>query len=480
MIFIELLRPRHRPGFRKKTLPALTGRALPVILLLVTSLLTVMAAAVQPVLAETPAEKLVITDDFSNPDSGWDISSDYTAAPTYTGKEYSIFVKMANLPVRFLNRKIGELSDFMAEVDIRETEPTKSGYVGILFRYQDNQNYYAFMINNSNRSFEIIRRMGERENPLQRWTTSNYIKPESATNRLKILCKGTQIEAYANGNKLCTVSDTTFTKGYLGFEVDTFTAPQTYLFSNLKVYRGVNAGFLTAESFRDSTLLEQRLQQARSDGFNISKIEYYQVGTKDFASAVKNLLSTGPTVIYVMCDRSERSTIKESLVSFEGEAIFDEVYYSNFLDFTLSQPVMSQPSYRGMDTVAVSAEINNAGLMPINRTIGMLHIIDPSGARIASRTSELKPVPSGTVSKIQLSTMLPTFLPEGDYSAELSITAYPDVSNDNMVQTKKTSTAFKVAGSTFAIFYVILPVIALITGAMIAWIFTRRKSRSQD
>lgn len=467
--------------FRKIAQTGPIGGYLPDFLLLIAALLTVTVATVQPVLAEPPAEKLVITDDFSNPDSGWDISSDFTAAMTYTGMEYSIFLKSANLPVFSINRKIGEMSDFIAEVDIREAEPVKSGYVAILFRYQDTQNYYAFLINNSNRTFRIIHRMGERINPLQDWTPSNYIKPESGINRLKIVCKGPQIEAFANDNKLSTVRDTMFVKGYLGFEVDTFVAPQEYLFSNLKVYRGVDAGFLAADTFRDETVLEQRVEKARSDGFNIGKIEYFKRGEKDFSSAVQNLVSTGPTVIYVMCDRSETSTIRKSLASFDGETEFDEVYYTNFLDYTVSQPVMLKQSYSRMEIVQIKTKINNTGVESINKAIATLRILDPSGVPIASSVAELKPIPSKSTSEVQLSVPLPfRFLTEGEYSAELSITDDPEASKNNPSRVKILTTTFKVEGSSFLIYYIILPVIALLAGAMIAWVITRRKSGGQD
>jgi hypothetical protein len=465
---------------RKREVYGLIWGSLPDCFLLIAALLIVTIAAVQPARAETPAEKLVITDDFKNPDSGWDVSSDYTVATTYTGGEYSIFVKRANLPVFSINRKIGQISDVIMEVDIREVEPIKSGYVVMLFRFQDTQNYYALLLNNSNRTFRIIRRMGERVNPLQDWTPSNYIKPESSINRLKIVCKGPQIEAYANGNKLCTVRDTMFTRGYLGFEVDTFVAPQEYLFSNLKIYRGVDAGFLTAETFRDETVLEQRLEKARSDGFNIGKIEYFKRGEKDFSAAVKNLLSSGPTVIYVMCDRSETSAIKKCLVTFDGETEFDEVYYTNFLEYTVSQPVMSKSSYGKGEIVQVTAKIRNTGVELIDKAVATLRILDPSGTVSVSSTAELKPVQSNTESEIRLSAMLPIMLQEGDYSAELSITDDPEASKNNPSRVKTTSATFKVAGSTFLIYYAVLPVIALIAGAMIAWVVTRRKSRSQD
>jgi len=423
-----------------------------------------------------PPEALIINDDFKNPDSGWPEYSDGSASLRYIDDAYSMFVKNSNVAIRCNNLKLGELNDFIAEVDVKEYGTPRSGCVGFVFRMQDDMNHYAFLINNNARTYELIKHISGIPNTLQGWTATNYIKSETSTNRIKIICKGPQIEAYSNGYKLCTVRDTSFTKGFFGFEVDTWVAPQDFRFSNLKVFRGVRAEFLTADSFRNSTVLAQRLQAAQSDGLNIENVEYYPVGTKDFAVYTNKLIDSEPTVIYIMCDPSERDTIKKALQGFNGEIRFDEVYYSNFLDFKISKPVTSQASYRGTDTVQVSTDIDNAGFLSIARATVDLNITDSDGAYVASSSSELKSIPCGTTSKVQISTPLPAFLREGEYTAAMDITAYPDATNKNLSRTESAKVTFKVAGSTFAINYVILPVIALIAGALIAWFITRRKS----
>lgn len=443
-----------------------------------------------------PGDATIIKDALTSPDSGWTEYSDAFGALTYDENGLSLFIKKTVGKAIHANYKIGELDDFIAEVDIREFPPPRLGYVGLVFRWQDNQNHYAFQINNRDRTYRVIKLTSDISDVRQPWTSSNYIN--SGANRLKIICKGPQIEVYSNGEKLCTVRDASMPKGLLGFIVDTQEGPQTYLFSNLTVVPGVTAGFVAAECFRGSKELDDRLKAVARDGFDVdkekdefgidkAKIEYYPTETTDFSPIASRLMASEPVVIYVMCRPPELpeipsacAAINSALKNFGVDVRPYEVADPNSLEFSILKPTTSQVTYRGGQTLQIFTGINNTGVQDIALATVTLNITDPNGTRVPTSTSEWKTIPAGKESQIPISYDLPlVFLKAGEYTASLEITGYADTANKKISRTENATVTFEVVESISTINYVLLPLFALLTGAMIAWIVTRRKSSKE-
>ena len=64
---------------------------------------------------------------------------------------------------------------------------------------------------------------------------SAFIRGDNNTNRLKVICKGSQIEVYVNEHQLTTVTDDSFTKGYGGMIVATAEPNPNIAFDNISV-----------------------------------------------------------------------------------------------------------------------------------------------------------------------------------------------------------------------------------------------------
>ena len=77
---------------------------------------------------------------------------------------------------------------------------------------------------------------GETWTNLHGWTESAFINQDNSTNHLKVVCQGSQIEVYANGHHLATVTDDSFAEGYVGVIVDTYEPDVRVAFDNIKVY----------------------------------------------------------------------------------------------------------------------------------------------------------------------------------------------------------------------------------------------------
>ncbi len=159
--------------------------------------------------------QLVYEDDFSNPNSGWTQSSAAEGEGYYRDGEFHGLVKMWDWSARQFNRNAGRFKDFIMEEDIRLVSGPKDSAYGLIFRCQDDDNFYRFLIS-ANGSYIIGARLDGKWTELQRWTVSPYINQDNGTNQLKVICKGSQIEVHVNGHHLTTVIDDSFADGYVG------------------------------------------------------------------------------------------------------------------------------------------------------------------------------------------------------------------------------------------------------------------------
>jgi pSer/pThr/pTyr-binding forkhead associated (FHA) protein len=177
---------------------------------------------------------LVYEDDFSNPSSGWDDAFDRYTTKQYGNNKYYIEVTTSNLVAWGLaNRSV---SDFRLEVDAaQEDGPNNNGY-GILFRFQDRDNYYRFDI--SGDGFFLLSKFHAGEwVTLIPWTASSAVNVGQSANRLIVEALGSQIRVYANDSLLAEVEDDAFSQGNFGFFASTFSDPNlTVSFDDIKLW----------------------------------------------------------------------------------------------------------------------------------------------------------------------------------------------------------------------------------------------------
>jgi hypothetical protein len=177
---------------------------------------------------------LVYEDDFSDPGSGWDDAFDRYTAKQYGNNKYYIEITTSNLVAWGLaNRSV---ADFRLEVDAAlEVGPNNNGY-GILFRFQDRDNFYRFDI--SGDGFFLLSKFHAGEwITLVPWTASSAINVGQSANRLTVEAVGNQISVYSNDTLLAQVEDNAFTEGNFGFFASTFSEPNlTISFDDIKLW----------------------------------------------------------------------------------------------------------------------------------------------------------------------------------------------------------------------------------------------------
>jgi hypothetical protein len=189
----------------------------------------------------TEASPVTINDDFSNPNSGWGRSSDDWGEYAYEEGEYSISLERTDWFGYHLNSVSGMLEDFTVEVDAKKLSQGTDDAAGIIFRDQRGQgkdSFYVFWVDSKHGTYAIQKYIEDVWAPnLKDFTSSNYIQRGANTNRLKVVCKGSQIEVYANDNKLTTVIDSSLTSGFIGLAAETFTSSNAhYHFDNFKLH----------------------------------------------------------------------------------------------------------------------------------------------------------------------------------------------------------------------------------------------------
>jgi len=166
----------------------------------------------------------LFSDDFSDPDSGWDRAQEETGVTDYDNGTYRIFVDesqhdyWANPGLSF--------TDVQVEVDATKNGGPDDNDFGLICRYQDTENFYAFLIS-SDGFYAILKYSGGSSETLgsDSWPPSEAINQGAATNHLRADCIGDSLALYANDQQLHAVTDSAFSSGDVGLIAGTFDEP---------------------------------------------------------------------------------------------------------------------------------------------------------------------------------------------------------------------------------------------------------------
>jgi hypothetical protein len=190
-----------------------------------------------PVVAGPGAGGLVYADDFEDPGSGWDVFAEDDTEAGYSDGEYRVSVNQDNY-VAWGTPGDKEFDNFEVEVDARQVEGPLDNNLGLLVRYQpDDDNFYWFEISSDGYYSVDMMQAGEWVG-LVDWVESDAINQGTGvTNHLKVVCDGDRFVFYVNGIYLTEVTDATFASGNVGLAAGTFDEPGVVVvFDNLRLY----------------------------------------------------------------------------------------------------------------------------------------------------------------------------------------------------------------------------------------------------
>ncbi len=170
-----------------------------------------------------PPERILFQDDFSDPNSGWTRFKAEWGISDYINGRYRIGVGLAYTDL-WANPGL-DFTDVRIEVDAQAVAGSEYNSFGVLCRYQDDQNFYFFILSNAG-YYAIIKMIdGEQYQltPERQLAVRGIIRPGSQVNRVQAECVGDHLRLYANGHLLAEVQDDTFAHGDVGLIAGAFT-----------------------------------------------------------------------------------------------------------------------------------------------------------------------------------------------------------------------------------------------------------------
>jgi hypothetical protein len=175
----------------------------------------------------------IFVDDFSDPASGWDRQSPSGGVTDYANGQYRILVNEPDLTVWSLAHK--NFDDQVGiQVDATKARGPDDNEFGVFCRYQDNDNYYQFLI--SSDGFALIGKQFNGTNvglSSEKMQFTDAIRQGAATNRIHATCMGDTLTLSVNGQEVARATDSSFSSGDVGLFAGTFdTAGVDILFDD--------------------------------------------------------------------------------------------------------------------------------------------------------------------------------------------------------------------------------------------------------
>jgi hypothetical protein len=186
--------------------------------------------------------KVLFSDDFTKPTSGWDRFQDYAGVTDYANVGYLIYIKSANM-IKWTNPTPAKAfpKDVHIEVDATMSFGPDNNAFGVICRYQNPDNFYYFYI--SSDGFAGIGKKQKGQHSIISSTDGKLAKVEgintgAASNHLRVDCVGSNLTLSVNGKQVATAKDDALPGGNVGLIARTYaTGGADILFNNFFVYK---------------------------------------------------------------------------------------------------------------------------------------------------------------------------------------------------------------------------------------------------
>lgn len=201
------------------------GSILAVVLLIISLTACSFNDTLEQVLSGQNADDVLMVDNFEDPLSGWKtwLGEDGSSVD-YSDGALRIFVNKAQFDYWSVAGK--NYADVHLEADITKGEGPDDNDYGLICRYQDPDNFYAFVISSDGYAGVIKVKDGNYRvlsgDSLQ---YSEVIQRGSGANRLKAICAGPVLSFSVNGDQLFELTDEDFTEGDVGVIAGAYDTP---------------------------------------------------------------------------------------------------------------------------------------------------------------------------------------------------------------------------------------------------------------
>lgn len=182
---------------------------------LIPALLAVLLAACNIISAP---DKVMYSDGFSDPESGWKVWAEDDSFVAYSDGTLRFMVSEPYLEVWSHPNK--HYYDTLIFVTAELAGGTDDNHYGLICRYQDAGNYYAFLI--SSDGYAGILKMKDGQVEMLSEPTMEYqevIRQGMAENDIAAGCVGNRLGLVVNGENIYEVEDGDFSEGDIGLMV---------------------------------------------------------------------------------------------------------------------------------------------------------------------------------------------------------------------------------------------------------------------
>lgn len=184
--------------------------------------------------ASANVPKLLFEDNFSNPASGWEVSSQGGLKDYYNGT-YHINIADANI----FSWSVAQQSygDIEISVDAAFTGPAAMAEIGVICRMQNSQDFY-FMTIRSDGAYAVFKMYQGNEFfiGMEGYQFNPAIRTGLNTNHLEVVCRGENLSLVVNNEHLITVQDSSYQVGDVGVIAGAFDEPGVNVyFDNFRV-----------------------------------------------------------------------------------------------------------------------------------------------------------------------------------------------------------------------------------------------------
>lgn len=189
-------------------------------------------------LAEIDPGSVIYFDNFGNPESGWDVWDSDSAVISYAMDGLRFQIKEANYDYWSLPGQ--RFTDVTLGVDAKTLGGPTDNDFGLLCRFQNEYNFYAFLVSSDGYG-GIVKVKDGLYQTLSGPDGLEYglmIAQGEAVNQIRADCVGTRLTLYVNQEKFLEVEDADFSTGDIGLIAGSYSEPGVdILFDNFYVLK---------------------------------------------------------------------------------------------------------------------------------------------------------------------------------------------------------------------------------------------------
>ncbi|MEJ5201676.1 MAG: hypothetical protein WHV66_05525 [Anaerolineales bacterium] len=172
-----------------------------------------------------PVDKVLFFDDFSNPNSGWDTWSDGTSLVAY--QDGMLRIRVDQPQYDYWSRPGKYYENVILSVDALKVDGPDDNDFGLICRYKDRNNFYAFLIGSD--GYAGIVKIKDGHHQVLGTDTMQFSevvkRGTGAVNQLRAGCVGSTLMFAVNGQDILRVEDTDFLAGEVGVIAGSFGTP---------------------------------------------------------------------------------------------------------------------------------------------------------------------------------------------------------------------------------------------------------------